>query len=159
MSKKKEPTQKTNESAEPAEPGFAIQKIYLKDCSYEAPNTPGVFTEQVQPKFHIDIDIKHSVLDKEQSLYEVVLPVTVKADSDKGVVFLIEVHQAGVFQITGVEEDNISLVLEINCPDILLPYARQTVSSMVATGGFPQLLINPVNFEVLYQQRHGSDKS
>ncbi len=150
MSEKKDETQQA---------GFGVQKIYLKDCSFEAPNTPAVFTEQIQPQFHIDIDIEHSVLDEEQGLYEVVVPITVKAETDKGAVFLIEVHQAGIFQITGLEGNDIQPVLEINCPDILLPYARQIISSLVTSGGFPQLLLNPVNFETLYEQRHSSKES
>jgi len=139
--------------------GLGVQKIYLKDCSFEAPNTPAVFTQQIETSFNINIDIEHSVLDKEEGLYEVVLPVTVKAKNDNGAVFLIEVMQAGVFQVNGVGDDLLGQVLEINCADILLPYARQTISSLVTSGGFPQLLINPVNFAVLYEQRHGSADS
>jgi preprotein translocase subunit SecB len=140
------------------EPGFILQKIYLKDCSYEAPNTPGVFTQQVQPQFSIEIDIRHSALDGAEGLYEVVLPVTVKGETDNGAVFLIEVHQAGVFEIVGIDGSDLETVLEITCPNILLPYARQTVSSLVTAGGFPQLLINPVNFEALYEQRHAATR-
>lgn len=146
----------TEENQETPQAGLAVQKIYLKDCSFEAPNTPAVFTQQVEPKFTINIDIEHSVLDKDNGLYEVVLPVTVNAQTDKGAVFLIEVLQAGVFQLNGIGDDIVNQVLEINCADILLPYARQTVSSLATSGGFPQLLINPVNFAVLYEQRHGS---
>ena len=135
-------------------PGFILQKIYLKDCSFEAPNTPGVFTQQIQPRFSVEIDIRHTPLDGADGLYEVVLPVTVKSETDSGAVFLIEVHQAGVFEIVGIEGGDLEHVLEITCPNILLPYARQTVSSLVTAGGFPQLLINPVNFEALYEQRH-----
>lgn len=144
---------------ETAQAGLGVQKIYLKDCSFEAPNTPAVFTQQVETSFNINIDIEHSVLNKEEGLYEVVLPVTVKAENDNGAVFLIEVMQAGVFQINGVDDDLMEQVLEINCADILLPYARQTISSLATSGGFPQLLINPVNFAVLYEQRHGSTDS
>jgi preprotein translocase subunit SecB len=146
------------ETGDSTQAGLAVQKIYLKDCSFEAPNTPAVFTHAVEPRFNINIDIEHSVLDKQEGLYNVVLPVTVKAETDSGTVFLIEVLQAGVFQINGVGDDIIDQVLEINCADILLPYARQTVSSLATSGGFPQLLINPVNFAVLYEQRHaGAD--
>lgn len=144
---------------EPVQAGLGVQKIYLKDCSFEAPNTPAVFTQQVETSFNINIDIEHSVLDKAEGLYEVVLPVTVKAENEKGAVFLIEVMQAGVFEINGVGDDIIEQVLEINCADILLPYARQTISALATSGGFPQLLINPVNFAVLYEQRHGSADS
>lgn len=149
----------SEENQEPVQAGLAIQKIYLKDCSFEAPNTPAVFTQQLQSNISTNIDIEHSVLDKDNGVYEVVMPVTVKAETEQGAVFLIEILQAGVFQINGVADDVIEQVLEINCADILLPYARQTISSLVITGGFPQLLINPVNFAVLYEQRHGSSDS
>jgi len=138
------------------EPGFILQKLYLKDCSYEAPNTPAVFTQKFDPKFSIDIDIQHNRLAETEDLYEVVLPVTVKGETESGAVFLIEVHQAGLFQIVGIDEADLLSVLEITCPNILLPYARQTISSLVTSGGFPQLLINPVNFEALYEQRHAA---
>ena len=135
--------------------GLGVQRIYLKDCSFEAPASPGIFTRQIQPKMEIHIDIEHSVIDKENGLYEVVLPVTVKADVDGSTVYLVEVQQAGVFQVTGLDDDLVEQVLEINCPDILLSFARQTIASLVMHGGFPQLLINPVNFGALFEQRHG----
>lgn len=139
--------------------GLGVQRIYLKDCSFEAPLSPDIFTRQIQPKLEIHIDIEHSVIDKEQGLYEVVLPVTVKADVDEGTVYLAEVQQAGVFQVTGISDDLMEQVLEINCPDILLPFARQTISSLVMNGGFPQLLINPVNFGALFGERHNQAES
>jgi preprotein translocase subunit SecB len=139
--------------------GLGVQRIYLKDCSFEAPLSPDIFTKQIQPKLEIHIDIEHSVIDKEEGLYEVVLPITVKANVDEGTVYLAEVQQAGVFQITGIGDDLIEQVLEINCPDLLLPFARQTISSLVMNGGFPQLLINPVNFGALFGQRHSQAES
>jgi preprotein translocase subunit SecB len=134
--------------------GLGVQRIYLKDCSFEAPASPGIFTRQIQPKMEIHIDIEHSVLDKEQGLYEVVLPITVKADVDGSTVYLVEVQQAGVFQVMGLGDDLLEQVLEINCPDILLTFARQTIASLVMNGGFAQLLISPVNFGALFEQRH-----
>lgn len=142
-----------NQQAQSA--GLGLQKIYLKDCSFESPTSPGIFTQQIQPTFEIHIEIEHSVLDKDEGLYEVVMPITAKADTDGGPAYLVEVQQAGVFQITGVDDELLPRVLEINCPDILMPYARQAISSLVVNGGFPQLLINPVNFAVLYEERHG----
>lgn len=146
----------TEQKQEDQQAGLGVQKIYLKDCSFEAPNTPMVFTQQIETRFHIDIDIAHSELDKKEGIHEVVVQITVKAENENGAVFLIEVHQAGIFQITGVDDVTLQQALEINCADILLPYARQAISSLVTNGGFPQLLINPVNFEQLYEQRHGS---
>ena len=140
-------------------PGLGVQRIYLKDCSFEAPASPGIFTRQIQPHLEIHIEIEHSVIDKDQGLYEVVLPVTVKAEVDGNTVYLVEVHQAGVFQITGIGDDLVEQVLEINCPDILLSFARQTIASLVLNGGFPQLLINPVNFGALFGQRHNQTET
>jgi len=144
----------SEEDQQPQGAGLGVQRIYLKDSSFEAPSTPAIFTKQIQPHLEIHMDIEHTELDKEQGLYEVVLPVTVKARVDEEVVYIAEVQQAGVFQITGIGDDVLEQVLEINCPDILLPFARQTISSLVMFGGFPQLLINPVNFGALYGQRH-----
>ena len=149
----------SEENQEAQGPGLGVQRIYLKDCSFEAPASPGIFTRQIQPHLEIHIEIEHSVIDKDQGLYEVVLPVTVKAEVDSAPVYLVEVHQAGVFQITGIEEDLIEQVLEINCPDILLSFARQTIASLVLNGGFPQLLINPVNFGALFGQRHNQPET
>ena len=112
----------------------------------------------MQPQFSIDVDIQHAPISVEEGLYDVVLSVTVKGETGNGAVFLIEVHQAGIFQIVGLSGGELEQVLEINCPSILLPYARQTVSSLVTSGGFPQLLVNPVNFEALYEQRHAERK-
>jgi preprotein translocase subunit SecB len=149
----------SEENQEAQGPGLGVQRIYLKDCSFEAPASPGIFTRQIQPHLEIHIEIEHSVIDKDQGLYEVVLPVTVKAEVDSAPVYLVEVHQAGVFQITGIEEDLIEQILEINCPDILLSFARQTIASLVLNGGFPQLLINPVNFGALFGQRHNQPET
>lgn len=146
----------TEQNPQDQQAGLGVQRIYLKDCSFESPAAPVVFTQQVQPRIHVDIDIAHSELDKKEGIHEVVVQITVKAENDKGAVFLIEVQQAGVFQVTGVDDATLQQALEINCADILLPYARQAISSLVTSGGFPQLLINPVNFEQLYMQRHGS---
>ena len=149
----------SEENQEAQAPGLGVQRVYLKDCSFEAPASPGIFTRQIQPHLEIHIEIEHSVIDKDHGLYEVVLPVTVKAEVDGTPVYLVEVHQAGVFQITGIEEDLIEQILEINCPDILLSFARQTIASLVLNGGFPQLLINPVNFGALFGQRHNQPET
>jgi preprotein translocase subunit SecB len=94
-----------------------------------------------------------TVLNKETGFYEVVLTMTVTAKSDDQTTFLIEAQQAGVFEITGVSDEELPLALEVACPNALLPFAREAVSDFVAKGGFPQLLINPVNFEALYLQK------
>ena len=135
------------------EASFSVEKLYIKDFSFEAPNTPNVFLQQEQPQIDIKMDIEHNSLG-EAGMYEVVLPLSVTAKTRDKTYFLAEVHQAGVFHIQGIAEEDLPLVLEINCPNILLPFAREAVSSMIGRGGFPPVLINPVNFDALFQQRH-----
>ncbi len=134
-------------------PGFRIQKIYLKDVSFESPMSPGIFTQQAAPAVDIQMQIRHTVLDQAEGYYEVVLSVTVTAKLEEKAAFLCELHQAGIFQINGVAEKELPLVLEIACPNVLLPFAREAAADFVAKGGFPQLLINPVNFEVLFHEK------
>ena len=134
------------------EASFSVEKLYIKDFSFEAPNTPSVFLEQEQPQIDIKMDIEHNSLG-EAGMYEVVLPLSVTARTKDKTYFLAEVHQAGVFHIRGIADEDMPLVLEINCPNILLPFAREAVSSMIGRGGFPPVLINPVNFEALFHQR------
>jgi preprotein translocase subunit SecB len=135
------------------EASFSVEKLYIKDFSFEAPNTPSVFLQQEQPQIDIKMDIEHNSLG-EAGMYEVVLPLSVTAKTRDKTYFLAEVHQAGVFHIQGIAEEDLPLVLEINCPNILLPFAREAVSSMIGRGGFPPVLINPVNFDALFHQRH-----
>lgn len=141
------------------EPGaeFSVEKLYIKDASYESPNVPHIFTEkQVQPDLHMQMNIEHGVLNEAEGTYEVVLAVTATAKSQETVIFLAEAHQAGLFRIVGVPPQELSRVLEIACPNILLPFVREVINEMVTKGGFPQLLLNPVNFEALYLQKHAA---
>ena len=133
---------------------FSLEKIYVKDLSYEAPNVPAVFLKESQPELSVQIEISHDTVDKEQGIFEAVLQLTVTAQQEEKNIFLVEIHQAGLFRIQGIPDDQMLPVLEINCPNILLPYAREVVSSLIGHGGFPPLLINPINFEALFQQRH-----
>jgi preprotein translocase subunit SecB len=137
---------------------FSLEKLYVKDFSFEAPNTPQVFLEQQQPQLDIKLDIEHNKLD-EPDMHEVVLPLSVTAKVDDKTWFLAEVHQAGVFQIQGIPVEDLPIILEVNCPNILLPFAREAVASMIGRGGFPPVLINPVNFELLFHQRHAEGPS
>lgn len=141
--------------AEQKEPSvqLSLERIYLKDVSYEAPAVPVVFTQQVTPQLNIQIGITHETLNHAQGVYEVVLTVTVNAKHGEKSIFLVEIQQAGLFHITGLEGDALEKTLEITCASILLPFAREAVNDFVSKGGFPQLLINPINFEALYQQK------
>lgn len=133
---------------------FDIRKVYLKDCSFESPQAPLVFTKGEQnPVIDIQMRIDHKVLDSDNGFYEVILITTVTAHLEQQTVFLVEVQQAGVFQIKNVPADELPLTLEIACPNILLPFAREAISDLVGKGGFPQLLINPVNFGALFQNK------
>ena len=133
-----------------------IEKVYVKDISYEAPNVPQVFMEQKVPEVSVQLNIAHGVLNPEEGLHEVVLSVTVTAKFQEKSVFLIEVQQGGLFRIKGIPANDLPMVLEIGCPNILLPFAREAINDLVGKGGFPQLLINPVNFEAIYQQKHAA---
>jgi preprotein translocase subunit SecB len=133
------------------QPQFSIEKIYLKDLSLEVPNSPQVFLEREAPKVDIQLGTRATPL--ESGHYEVVLTVTATAKIGEKNVFLVEAHQAGVFQILNVPPESLEPVLGVTCPNILFPYARETVSDAIVRAGFPQFLLAPVNFELLYQQR------
>ncbi len=130
---------------------FTIEKIYVKDLSVEVPNAPQVFLERETPKVDIQIGTRASTLN--EGHYEVVVSVTSTATLGEKTVFLIEAHQAGIFQIRNLPQESIDPVLGVTCPNILFPYARETVSDAIVRAGFPPFLLAPVNFEALYQQR------
>lgn len=130
---------------------FVLQKIYIKDLSFEAPNTPQVFTEKWDPKTHLEIGTKGAVLG--QNNYEVGLTVTVTVTVNDKTAFLVEVHQAGIFALVGFDAPRLDYMLNAYCPSILFPYLREAVSDVVTRGGFQPLLLAPVNFDAYYEQR------
>jgi preprotein translocase subunit SecB len=140
-------------------PALNIEKVYIKDISYEAPNTPQVFMEQRVPEVGVQLNIAHTALDAKTGLYEVVLSVTTTAKFQDKNVFLVEVQQAGLFRVVGSPAKDLPMVLEISCPNILLPFAREAINDLVGKGGFPQLLINPVNFDGLFQQKQAASQT
>ena len=129
---------------------FAIQRIYLKDVSLETPNSPQVFTEKWEPEVNVDLNTNGEVLG--DNVYEVTLTLTVTAKQQDKTAYLVEVHQAGIFSIAGFEQDELHHMLGSFCPNILFPYAREAISDLVNKGGFPQMLLAPVNFDALYAQ-------
>ena len=137
---------------------FSLEKIYLKDVSYEAPGAPQVFLDPKAPQVQIELGIAHSPLNEQDGIYEVVLGLTVTAKREDKPIFLVEIKQAGLFQIKGIERDPLTRTLEISCPHVLLPYAREAIDALVGKGGFPQLLINPVNFEALFEQKRAAQQ-
>jgi preprotein translocase subunit SecB len=140
------------QAQDPAQqPQFTIEKIYVKDLSLEVPNAPQVFLERESPKVDIQLGTRATPL--EEGHYEVVLTVTSTAKLGDKTVFLVEAHQAGIFQIRNLPPESLEPVLGVTCPNILFPYVRETVSDAIVRAGFPQFLLAPVNFELLYQQR------
>lgn len=131
-------------------PQFEIQRIFVKDISFESPNTPHTFIEEWKPEVTLNLETKSNRV--QDNLHEVVLSITATVNSNKKTAFLIEVHQAGVFMISGLPSDQLHQMLGSFCPNILFPYAREVVSDIVVRGGFPQLILAPVNFDALYNQ-------
>src|SRR5262249_52792175 len=136
--------------AQPQAPVFSIEKIYLRDLSLEIPNAPQVFAERESPQ--IDVNMHNSAKALETGIYEVVLTATITAKHKERTAFLVEVAQAGVFQIRNIPEKDLDPVLAIACPNILFPYVREAVSSVVMRAGFPSFMLNHLSFEALYQQ-------
>jgi preprotein translocase subunit SecB len=129
---------------------FVIQKIYVKDVSFETPNSPQVFMEKWEPEVSLQINNSAAVLS--EGVHEVTLAVTVTAKLTGKVAYLIEVQQAGIFNATGFSASDMGAILGSYCPNILFPFVREVISDVVTKGGFPQLLLAPVNFDALYAQ-------
>lgn len=131
--------------------GFSIEKIYLKDASLEIPNAPQIFTDRSQPQ--VGVELSNFAQQLEDNIFEVAIKVTVTSKIEDKTVFLVEVTQAGIFQIRGVPEENLEMIVGITCPNILFPYARESVSDLVVRAGFQPVLLNPINFEALFAQQ------
>lgn len=134
-------------------PVFTVNSIYVKDLSFEAPGSPQIFNEEWHPKLDFDLQMASNLLEKEEGIYEVVLHLTVNVIlKEEKSAFLIDVKQAGIFTIMGFEADIIKQILSTTCPTVLFPYARETISNLVQRGGFPQLILPPINFEGMYAE-------
>jgi len=131
--------------------GLQLQRIYLKDVSFETPGVPAVFTEQWAPNVDVQLNSTAHAL-KGDTDFEVELTVTVTAKKDDANVYLIEVKYAGVFSLSGMENEEREFLLGAYCPNLLFPYVRETLSTLAAKGTFPQLLLQPINFDALFQQ-------
>ena len=130
---------------------FAIQKIYLKDASFESPNSPEIFQDaDWKPEINVQLNTEGKTL--AEGVHEVTLTVTVTAKKADKTAFLVEVKQSGVFQLAGFEQEQLGGMLGAYCPEVLFPFAREAISDLVSKGGFPQLLLSPVNFNALYMQ-------
>lgn len=143
-----EPKEKTPEQNN--ESNFSIEKIYLKDVSFEAPAAPAGFTEEWSPNINMELNTQATSLD--ENVYDVELTITVTAKNNDKTSFLVEIKQCGIFIIRGMDDATLNGMLGAYCPNILFPYAREAISDLVTKGGFPQLLLAPVNFDALYAQ-------
>lgn len=141
-----------NPNAQDTQQGqFAIQKVYTKDISFETPNSPAIFSKNWQPQADVRLETATKLVGED--IHEVTLAVTVTVKLEEQTAFLVEVQQAGLFAIKGLPEPQLAQVLGAFCPNILFPYAREAISDLITRGGFPQLLLAPVNFDLLYAQR------
>ncbi len=133
------------------QPVFGIEKLYIKDLSVEVPNAPEIFLEREAPQVEIQLNTSGRAVG--EGVFEVILTVTVTAKFGEKTVFLVEVGQAGIFRIMNVPEDQIEPLIAVACPNILFPFARETVSDAVTRAGFSPIVLQPVNFEAMYMQR------
>ncbi len=141
----------TEAKTEAAAKQVALQKIYLKDASLEVPKAPAIFTQEWKPR--VDVQINTAVQDLSAETHHVVLTVSVKAQLGEQTAYLVEVQQGGVFLLRGfADNDERRAVLGAYCPNVLFPFVRETVADLIRRGGFPEFLLQPVNFDALYQQ-------
>jgi preprotein translocase subunit SecB len=130
---------------------FQLQKLYVKDVSFEVPNAPQVFQQEGQTE--VKLNLAQKVDDLAEGVHEVILTVTVTATADDKTAYLAEVQQAGIFAISGLPEQGRHAALNTLCPHTLFPYARRLITDLVAEGGFPPLVLQPINFDQIYAQR------
>ena len=139
---------KNPEAGQAQEPQFAIQRVYMKDVSFETPNSPAIFQKEWKPEVQLDLDTKSAKL--ADNTYEVILSLTVTVKVEGQTAFLAEVQQAGIFTIGNMPEAQLAHTIGAFCPNTLFPYARESIASLVNRGSFPQLNLAPVNFDALF---------
>jgi preprotein translocase subunit SecB len=132
------------------QPVFNIEKIYVKDLSLEIPHSPQIFLERESPQIDVQLNTQTALI--EGDVYEVIITNTVTASIGEKVMFLIEAKQAGIFRLSNLPSEDVEPVLAVMCPNILFPYLRELVSNIAVRAGFAPVLLNPVNFDILYQQ-------
>ncbi|AHF70125.1 protein-export protein SecB [Pseudomonas cichorii] len=131
-------------------PQFSLQRIYVRDLSFEAPKSPAIFRQEWTPSVSLDLNTRQKPL--EGDFYEVVLTLSVTVNNGDEVAFIVEVQQAGIFLIKGLDDASLSHTLGAFCPNLLFPYAREAIDNLVVRGSFPALMLSPVNFDALYAQ-------
>jgi preprotein translocase subunit SecB len=130
---------------------FSLQRIYVKDASFESPKSPQAFRSQWKPHVNLELNTRHAEI--QEDLYEVVLHLTVTAKNEaEEVIYLTEIQQAGIFMIKGVADAALAQTLGSFCPNVLFPYAREAIDALVVKGSFPPLMLAPVNFDAVYEQ-------
>jgi preprotein translocase subunit SecB len=130
---------------------FALQRIYTKDVSFEAPNSPAAFTKPWKPEVKLDLNTSGRKVDEQH--YEVSVKITITAKNEGDTAFLVELVQCGLFAAVNIPEQQLGPMLGAMCPNILFPYLRENIDNLVVKGGFPALMLAPINFDALYQQR------
>ena len=147
-------SEENNNAVAPAEaangPAFTVEKIYVKDVSFESPNSPMIFNENVQPELQLNLNQKVQRLS--ETAFEVVLGVTLTCKAGDKTAYVAEVQQAGIFGLMGLDPQAVDVLLGTQCPNILFPYVRSTISDLVQAGGFPPFYLQPINFEGLYAE-------
>ena len=139
------------EQEQATEKTLAVSKIYVKDFSFESPQSPQVFkTGEWKPK--TDLNLRSSHTDIEDSIHEVVLTITIEAKDEDNTLFLVELQQAGLFEISGYEGEEFAAIVGTFCPNLLFPYAREAIAGIIQKGGFPEFVLQPINFDALYMQ-------
>lgn len=134
-------------------PVFNIEKIYVKDLSLEVPNAPGIFLEREAPQMEMQLNTQSAPMDVANGLYETVLSITITAKIADKAAFLVELKQAGIFRLQNIPQEAMEPALSVGTPNILFPYAREAVSEAVLKAGFPPLMLQPINFELMYMQQ------
>lgn len=140
-----------------AMPVFNIEKIYVKDLSVEVPNAPAIFLERDAPQMDLQINTQSAPVDN--GFYQCILTLTVSAKIKDKNAFMVELQQAGIFRIENIPQEAMEPALSVGCPNILFPYAREAISDAVMKAGFPPLMLQPVNFEILYMQQQQAQAS
>ena len=137
---------------------FTVNRIYAKDISLESPEAPGIFNElKMQPK--VGFNLKTNIVELDTTTYEITLDINVKAETDDKAIYLVEIKQSGIFGIEGADEDLKNNFLNVRCPEIIFPYAMESVSTLIQKSGFPPIFFAPIDFNALHQQELAKQKN
>jgi len=138
------------EAQQPQQVGFALDRVYVKDISFESPNSPQIFTKQWKPEFKMDLNTKHKPLTEEGNLFEVSVCVTLTATVEGMTAYIAEVEQGGIFQVIGLQGMQLAQALSSMCPNVIFPYLRESMDSLIVKGSFAPAMLAPVNFDAIF---------